>query len=190
MLTGKPYRWSQYEEELSAGFHRLEETFLHLHQQRSRSGGITNAASAVEPGAPPAAVVDDERILRTALELYYLWVTFAPLSRGTAACGYAGLCAVLLSLGKKIAAEHLLPAGKQLDWEAILAVDFPGFWEKVRGWFKLVDAGELLCTVQHPWVSRPSGGITVAGAGAGDAVFDCVRTLRDMLDVMCLPYEK
>jgi hypothetical protein len=183
----------QYEEELNAAFHRLEETFLHLHQQRSRAGGVPTIAAAVEPSAVTAkpgetvAGEDDERTLRTALELYYLWVTFAPLSRGTAACGYAGLCAVLLSLGKKVTAEHLLPAGKQLDWEAILAVDFPDFWEKVRGWFKLVDAGELLSTAQHPWASRTNAGITVAG---GEAAFDCVRTLRDMLDVMCLPYEK
>ena len=38
-------------------------------------------------------------VLRQALEVFYFWVNFAPLTRGTAACGYAALLSVMLSKG-------------------------------------------------------------------------------------------
>jgi hypothetical protein len=38
-------------------------------------------------------------VLRQALEIFYFWVNFAPLTRGTAACGYAALLSVMLSRG-------------------------------------------------------------------------------------------
>ena len=155
----------------------------------------------------------DVAVLRVAREMLYSWVTFAPLSRGTAACGYAVFCAVLLSLGRRPANDFLLPAGKQLDWEAILAVDFAVFWNTVKDWFPLTEAGEALITLQHPWASTksadteavvwnesvpstvpPLGPISsssgsTAPCATAVGVFDCVRTLRDMLDVLCLPYE-
>jgi len=137
----------------------------------------------------------DEVILRPALELFYLWATFAPLSRGTAACGYAALCAVLLAFGRKIASPHLLPPGKQLDWEAILAVDFEAFWAHTKGWFSLTAADEILAEIAHPWCENNDKslksamvGHTAAGNVQANDLFSCVKTLRDMLDVMCLPY--
>ena len=176
-----------------------------------RSSGSTVADST------DIAESDDEAALRVALEMFYLWVTFAPLSRGTAACGYAVFCAVLLSLGRRPANDFLLPAGKQLDWEAILAVDFAGFWNTVKDWFPLTEAGEALITLQHPWASAksadteavvwnesaplavpPLGPLAISSSSSSGStapcatavgVFDCVRTLRDMLDVLCLPYE-
>ena len=212
---------------------------------------------------------DDEAILRRALELFYLWVTFAPLSRGTAACGYAGFCAVLLAFGKQVRtgggsssgggstvssdsgtssrsstgnnnSTALLPAGKQLDWEAILAEDFDSFWSAVSGWFTLVPVppeSALLPALQHPWFPLQKD---TTGAGTCDTEGDaerttstnnnnnnnsstsstgkasqlhlevpmvksanasvvtqeecdagplsCIRTLRDMLDLLSLPY--
>jgi hypothetical protein len=124
-------------------------------------------------------------VLRVALELFYLWATFAPLSRGTAACGYAAFCATLLTFGRQVTTPSLLPSGKQLDWEAILAVDFEAFYNKVKGWFTLEKASmEALGAVCHLWEeeSRP------AKEGQAPAM-DCIRNLRDMLDVLCLPYE-
>ena len=38
-------------------------------------------------------------VLRQALEIFYFWVNFAPLTRGTAACGYAALLSIMLSRG-------------------------------------------------------------------------------------------
>lgn len=237
---GKPHRWAQYEEELAACFHRLEEAFLQVHHRRSctnpscslhpaiststsaeatDTNGTTAAGTDAVPSASPAGTEghsedEDQLILRPALEMFYLWATFAPLSRGTAACGYASLCAVLLSFGRQVAGAALLPRGKQLDWEAILAVDFEAFWTKVRGWFKLVPASPaLMVAVNHPW-RVPAGGAgdsadvevvsdapsdapissgssscsSSSGGGEEEGMFECVRTLRDMLDVMNLPY--
>ena len=64
-------------------------------------------------------------LLADALEFFYYFVTFAPLSRGTAVCGYAALCAVLRCGGYEISAP--LPRDRQFDWEAILATDVDGF---------------------------------------------------------------
>lgn len=94
---GKPYRWKLFEKELDACFSRLEDTLL-----------------TVPPSIDFDSTVEDA-LLNRALQLFYWWVTFAPLSRGTAACGYAVLQAVLVSCGRRI--DKLIPKGKQLDWE-------------------------------------------------------------------------
>jgi len=197
---------------LEACFHRLEEAFLWMHQSQTCCASETCAhrigadSSDTRPIAPPTPALRlgasslDEVVLRPALELFYLWATFAPLSRGTAACGYAAFCGVLLTFGRKIATASLLPAGKQLDWEAILSVDFEDFWTRTKDWFKLTNAGDLLGVISHPW--REDGPRSPAGVFNGrnndgvshgetkdEGVFECVKTLRDMLDVMCLPFK-
>jgi hypothetical protein len=159
---------------------------LQLHnERRAQCEAAQSVAPATQPGTDPRHTTEaDTRVLRVALELFYLWATFAPLSRGTAACGYAAFCATLLAFGRQVTTPSLLPSGKQLDWEAILAVDFEAFYDEVKGWFTLEKAStEILCAVRHPWVeeSGPSDGQVAA--------VDCVCTLRDMLDVLCLPYE-
>ena len=161
-----------------------------MHQHKQRHDSCTTECLTLR-----GASTLDEVILRPALEMFYLWATFAPLSRGTAACGYAALCAVLLAFGRKITTPHLLPTGKQLDWEAILAVDFEAFWAHTKGWFSLTAADEYFAEIAHPWCEKSDKGqkstmMGHAAAGntqAGD-LFNCVKTLRDMLDVMCLPY--
>lgn len=135
----------------------------------------------------------DEPVVRAALELFYWWATFSPLSRGTAACGYAALCAVLLAFGKQPGPSSLLPTAKQLDWEAILASDFEGFYTQVKGWFKLTDASpQLLVAVGHPWATpepRDDAAAQAEGLVVEPAV-GCIRTLRDMLDTLCLPFDQ
>jgi len=70
-------------------------------------------------------------VLHAALALFYCWVTFAPLSRGTAACGYAALIAAISASG--YAVRQWLPAGVQLDWEAILSVSLEEFIARAEG---------------------------------------------------------
>ena len=99
------------------------------------------------------------------------WVTFAPLSRGSAACGYAALQSVLLCGGKW--SGKRLPRGKQLDWEAILSPSCDVFIGSVRDWF-------LPLEEDH----RP--GHLTSSEGEEEEVFGCINTIRDMIDVLCM----
>ena len=96
MLTCLFYRWAQFSGELSTVFSRIADRL-----------------------ADPCGYTDSTLLLADGLELFYYFVTFAPLSRGSAVCGYAALCAVLRCGGYELAAH--LPENRQLDWEAILA---------------------------------------------------------------------
>eukprot|EP01042_Synura_sphagnicola_P003973 gene3973-4987_t len=71
--AGTPDRWRQMELELENCFAALLSALL------------------VDPNNESGLV------MRRALELFYFWVNFAPLSRGSAVCGYAALAASLLA---------------------------------------------------------------------------------------------
>eukprot|EP00607_Mallomonas_marina_P004432 CAMPEP_0182437474 /NCGR_PEP_ID=MMETSP1167-20130531/85073_1 /TAXON_ID=2988 /ORGANISM="Mallomonas Sp, Strain CCMP3275" /LENGTH=339 /DNA_ID=CAMNT_0024630411 /DNA_START=1038 /DNA_END=2057 /DNA_ORIENTATION=- len=60
-------------------------------------------------------------IKKHALELFYYWANFAPLTRGTAATGYALLLSSLLAGGYLVGPR--MPKQRQLDWEAIFTPD-------------------------------------------------------------------
>lgn len=65
---GTPARWALFDAEISACFQRVVEVLA--------AGG--------EDGGERDPLQYSQEILRLALELFYFWVTFAPLSRGTA----------------------------------------------------------------------------------------------------------
>jgi hypothetical protein len=109
-----PSRWAQYEVELAASFAAVLE--------------------AVKEYQAQAQAQAQALLLRRCLELYYYWVTFAPLSRGTAACGYVAMTAVVAAAGLRF--TRPLPPGKQLDWEAILSPTPAVFLEQVLPWFE------------------------------------------------------
>eukprot|EP01041_Mallomonas_annulata_P007228 gene7228-14744_t len=67
-----------------------------------------------------------------ALEMFYFWVNYAPLSRGTSATGYAMLMACVVAMGEEIRAP--VPKGKQLDWEGILRLSPHEFVHEIRQW--------------------------------------------------------
>ena len=58
-----------------------------------------SAAADTTPDEPPAA---ESAVIDAALDLFYYWVNFAPLSRGTSATGYAALYACVLAMGREI----------------------------------------------------------------------------------------
>lgn len=66
----------------------------------------------------PAPRSVDEGV-KICLEIFYYWVNFAPLSRGSAATGYSALIGCMASLGELPAAP--LPRGVQIDWLGILS---------------------------------------------------------------------
>ena len=56
-----------------------------------------------------------EEAVDKCLAVFFYWVNFGALSRGTAACGYAVLLALLTGLGFAVDMPFL-PPQKQLDW--------------------------------------------------------------------------
>jgi hypothetical protein len=75
-------------------------------------------------------------VLRVALELFYIWVHFSPLTRGTAACAYAGLMSIMISFGYVF--SEPLPLNKQLDWEAIFSINSTEFIDNILPLLPLV----------------------------------------------------
>lgn len=257
-------RWTQYEAELDASFHRLEEVFLAVDSSHIKSNSNDSSSNINNILYDDDSSSNDSIILRQALELFYLFTTFAPLSRGTATCGYAGFCAVLLSYGRRVrraastdgnnkqlskndnnstsgellstviakndtvgsseitnhntatAAKpqhqyYLLPTGKQLDWEAILAVDFEAFYNKVHQWFVLekediaiIGASNGGCsqsdeqgatspttTAMRRMLTLQNEQRDVTAASTPISVgtlFNYLKTSRDILDILALPY--
>jgi hypothetical protein len=117
---GTPLRWQQFDEELTASFDRLVASLVHAEKASPPSFALKRDSASSGIGADFTGVV-----LQRALEFFYLLANFAPLSRGTAICGYAALQAIMLSRGHYI--SESLPKGTQLDWEAILSKDFHDF---------------------------------------------------------------
>ena len=70
-----------------------------------------------------------KEILKMSLEFFYFWINFAPLTRGTAACGYSVILSIMLSCG--ISFSQPLPDLIQLDWEAIFAENSKDFVERM-----------------------------------------------------------
>lgn len=137
---GLPQRWSLFDSELQVIFDKL----LDL---------ISNKENSKEE-------ISKEEIVYQSLKLYYYWVVFAPLSRGTALCGYAMLSGTLQAAGFEI--EGSLPKNIQLDWEAILATNFKAFLPVALSMLKIVES-------------------TVA---TGILLRSKIKTLRDMIRII------
>ena len=67
--------------------------------------------------------------------LFYYWVSFGPLSRGSAACGYVVLAGLHIAAGLK-APPPKMPPGRQLDWEAILTPTPRAFVDDHTAWLQ------------------------------------------------------
>jgi hypothetical protein len=151
---GTPARSNQFDAELNTCFAELENYVVKSH---STAEGIS-----------------DEILFQKAFEIFYLWIVYAPLSRGTAGCGYAVLISVLMSCG--ITLREPIPFGKQLDWEAILAHDCTEFIAKMKEWFTIVKSSVVSDALQE------SSDIFDARGS-----FRYVDTLRDVLEILGLP---
>ena len=139
---GTPSRWKMFEEEFAI----LSDLLNSL---------LTN----IQLLSP-----DEKRhkLCEMALSWFYVWVVFAPLSRGSAICGYACLHSILLAGGLLI--KKSLPKGVQLDWEAILSPTKEVFVESILSTWLLqatvdVDSAELEtpspCSIYKAFSSAP-----------------------------------
>ncbi|XP_078676262.1 tetratricopeptide repeat protein 13-like [Branchiostoma floridae x Branchiostoma belcheri] len=89
---GTPARWKQFDQEMGHAWEKLCEEAV---------------------GPQP----DTRTVFELTATLAYYWYNFMPLSRGSAACGLLSLHAVLLAMDLEIGRP--MPAGLQVDWEAI-----------------------------------------------------------------------
>jgi hypothetical protein len=112
-----PERFLQFEEEIHFVFERLLDELEKF---------IFGAGADRESDISDSSI---DSVLAAAMDLFYYWVNFAPIARGTSATGYASLYSSVLAAGH-VFTEHV-PANTQLDWEAILSTKPEQFAEKV-----------------------------------------------------------
>ena len=124
---GTPPRWREYDEEIAALFWKLDAAVVAAMKATTKT-----KVKAKDSEAPTSTAGSDltllglaaddavlEEALDLALSIFFYWVNFGPLSRGSAACGYAIFVAVLAALNVEVSLPWL-KKGVQLDWEAIL----------------------------------------------------------------------
>jgi len=106
---GLPMRWTEMTAELTACFNCIVGQLT-----------ILKRMEKMEIATPSSTSIRESTLIslkRESLRLFYYWVNFAPLTRGSAMCGYAALMAVILASNRTISSP--IPTGKQLDWDAI-----------------------------------------------------------------------
>lgn len=97
-------------------------------ESESKSGGPSGGGETATEEAREDAVCD------LILTMFYYWVNFGPLSRGSAACGYVVLSGLMAAAGWRL--TELLPPNVQMDWEAILRPSPEAFIAKARPWLR------------------------------------------------------
>lgn len=190
-------RFEQYEAEMSFTFSRLVQAILdyHLATENNMSEQLLRE--------------EKQDVWQYTMDLFYYWINFSPLSRGTSAVGYIALYASLMAAG--LEPKNRVPRNVQLDWEALLESDPREFSAKMKN-FRLGDSdlkkstSTLLAStaINHPVHAH----ITVKLAkgdqfeslqgtyeGEGTPPYSSVRvdevisTLRDMVGILSLSYE-
>jgi hypothetical protein len=155
-------RFVEYEEELHDVFQRLIQAFIDY----------------LKAGNPQ----NHDKIFKIALELFYYWVNFAPVSRGTSATGYASLYAAVLASGHEF--TQSVPKRKQLDWEALLRYDPHEFTQVIYSWFSKTRPTAL----HDDWFASPgvhNTGSSPVGQEPMD-VSSTILTMRDMINILSI----
>uniref|UniRef100_A0A7S2SK19 Protein O-GlcNAc transferase n=1 Tax=Rhizochromulina marina TaxID=1034831 RepID=A0A7S2SK19_9STRA len=131
---GTPHRWREYDEELQALWEKLCAVVVDAlpehpppNTESLAPGPFVDALLAGGAGAGMGQAQEADTVLRqvadAALKFFFYWVNFGPLSRGSAACGYAAVLGIFTALN--IDVTRGVPKGLQMDWEAILR-RYPG----------------------------------------------------------------
>jgi len=118
----------------------------------------------------PAQVTE---VLRQSLRMFYYWVNFAPLTRGTSATGYAALLTGVLAIGFDI--QNRLPARVQLDWEAIFSTTPDSFIDRALPWVDQCGPTKI----PKDWIEGENDSL-----GSVESVF---KTLRHVLYALQIP---
>jgi hypothetical protein len=153
----------------------------------------TNAPLYLSSSSPAEVQAARDEGLDRCLELYYFWINFSPLSRGSAAVGYASIVACMISFGD--IPTHPLPKGVQLDWEAILSLSSQEFIARARP--MLQTRTPVSSFLPSCWLDPqplPEASAELEGGGEGGrcpvSVSEVVSTARDALFLMNGFYER
>jgi hypothetical protein len=168
-------RYESYTQEFTFLFEKLE-NFALASRDSTTPHSCSLEADTADCALPPASPNIDEGV-KICLEIFYYWVNFAPLSRGSAATGYSVLIGCIASLGEVPSTP--LPRGVQIDWLGMLSPS-PGHF--VAAAFPYVAARTPLENVLDAGWEQQQG----TGTAAFSGVF---RTARDILYVLNLEDE-
>lgn len=150
-------RFSQFETEIDFSFQQLVQS---LQKQRA---SLKNGKSEIG---------HVELVLEHSLRMFYYWVNFAPLTRGTSATGYAAFLAGVLAMGLDI--QNRLPKSVQLDWEALFSTTPDEFISRVTPWVNQFGPSKI----PKEWI-QPG-----VGFNNDHAVENVFRSLRHVLYVL------
>lgn len=186
--AGTPARYAAFSAEMDYVFEVIEDLFLDIRRQ-SPAGNDCDRDREKERKDDelvlvPITELSDEslQVLVAALAMYYVWIVFSPLSRGTAICGLAAMQAILLAHGK-VMLSHIQP-GKQLDWEAILSSNVAEFIEKALAIVHIARISkhhlQRLAANEKLVFDERTGCYSVA--------LETFSTMKDMIHALALPY--
>ena len=147
-----PSRWASYEPEMQAAW----EAYCDV-----AAAAATAAAAAEQPAGPPSRA-----LLDAVLRLTFYWFNFMPLTRGSAATGWAMCMGLLLACDYEVTTP--MPESVSLDWEAILTPQLDDFNRAHRPW------------LAKACVRRPADA-TVDKLPAASDVFGTYRSMLEAL---------
>ena len=161
-MPGLPMRYAQYHEVMMRAF---EDVRLIV----CCGGGMRATETTLEP------------IVRACATVFYYWVTWAPLTRGSAATAYVMMYGLLLASG--VVVHEGPPPGVQADWEAILQASPIAFVDRICSCWLLVDG---VVSLEGKKEGKKEGKDDDGTLLLADTprVKDMVKTLRHMIEVL------
>ena len=127
-MPGLPSRYRQYNRECETAFEKVKELATKKMKAEANAGSNSPVTQELVQG-----------VVRGCVTVFFYWVTWAPLTRGSAATGYAVLTALMLAAGVELIAPP--PPGLQADWEAILRSRASNFVARIEAeWLGKEDA--------------------------------------------------
>lgn len=112
------------------------------------------------------------------MKLYFYWVVFAPLTRGTAVCGMLAVCALHLAVGECIRPPHW--EGVQMDWEAILSCSSEEFLAR-----KTQAGGTMVDWLREHRVPAAEVGVSLQGLPSVGGLSGDIRGMQELLGYCC-----
>ena len=189
---GTPGRWQEYEVEMAHAWQALQELAVQDAQRHRQCQSRSNDEVNDEKSDASYEASFREAMLAASLTVFFYWVNFGPLSRGSAACGCAVLRACLAAAGFDLQLPAL-PPNKQLDWEAILRPNPASFIAHVTPWLlpKMLPRRSRSASSSHVSSSKGANGANgdkgnnddvLASLPSIDAVLPTLRSTIEALN--------